>query len=264
MKSIDSRTAAVWCAVWLGLTASVWAAEGDHGLTGLWTVHAGSSEQILHLDAGTACGTNLAGTLGEVELSGFVTSGEIVLHGEGVILMGWLGRDAAGELFMAGRRRDSSGEIDRVSGWYAVVVPTQQASEPTDEPVPVDGDEAAAQVQAFDLVVPETTSPVVGDATAAASAGSSAITGSATGTTGGAAQWSGTFAGNWQGPDGLYRIEQEGSRITVYRPNGESVGGRQIDIESLMVGLRVGCCRGELSATGVIEWQDGIVWRRAN
>ena len=255
MRGGRARVAAFWCAVLVALSGAAFAADDDRGLIGTWSFNAGSAEQVLKLEAAEpSSDSDLSGKLGGVELTGFVAGGEIVLRGDGVVLLGWFGRDADGTPFMAGRQRLSSGGVDRVTGWYAVPAAVALKETPADTPEAAAADAREERVQFFDFAIPDADTQ-----TSQATAGSPPAASPST-----ARQGDGSFSGTWKAADGLYRIEQEGSRLTVLKPSGETVGGRQTGAGILMVGLRVGCCRGELTAPGVIEWQDGAVWRRSD
>jgi hypothetical protein len=71
-----------------------------------------------------------------------------------------------------------------------------------------------------------------------------------------------SLEGRWQGPFGTFTIVRDGSRLTVTGSDGATANGRITGPETLVVGLRPGCCKGAMTMPGMIVWQDDTVWRR--
>jgi len=73
------------------------------------------------------------------------------------------------------------------------------------------------------------------------------------------------LSGAWATADGE-RIEilQTGNALSVTRSDGSSHSGRMTGSSTFVVGLGKGCCSGKLDGPNVIEWSDGVRWRRTN
>ena len=74
----------------------------------------------------------------------------------------------------------------------------------------------------------------------------------------------GRLSGHWTAAGGTVEIIQDGKNLTVILADGSSYAGRMTGEESFIVGLRKGCCNGELDGPDVISWSDGARWRRSD
>jgi hypothetical protein len=73
----------------------------------------------------------------------------------------------------------------------------------------------------------------------------------------------GPLSGTWTSVTGeRLEIAQDGNRLTVTRSDGSSHSGRMTGSSTLVVGLRTGCCNGELDGPNAIVWSDGVRWHR--
>lgn len=254
------------------------AAQGD--LDGQWIVIADSDFGELRMTTVEDSGQGeLEARIGDRVFVGFIEGNHIVLRGDGVVLTGWVGRDATGEIFLAGSRRETTASGALETGWFATRRPTTQVEDVTADRV-VDTAASSATIAAATIADTEATDT-------ATSAGAETIeptaestppvqqfnldldqiesspsSPSGQSTTSEAESDQTIFTGEWSGSDGVYLIQQDGRKVTVRKPSGEFVQGRQTGDAALVVGFRVGCCRGELQPAGTIEWQDGAIWRR--
>lgn len=250
-------------AVCLGALSGGGTAAAEGAIDGRWTVIAGSVSEELNVATVEDDGAEwLEARIGDRILEGFIEGNRIVLRGGGLVLTGWVGYDTQGRIFLAGHRRETTAGGARETGWIAARRPAAPAGDET-APEKAENEQAVVEqfagtvdtaaeqahpVQIFDLDLDEITSPAPSptrQAPAPQAASDQTI-----------------FSGEWSGPDGVYVVQQDGRRLTVHRPNGEIVQGRQTGDAALVVGFRVGCCRGELQPAGTIEWQDGAIWRR--
>jgi hypothetical protein len=74
----------------------------------------------------------------------------------------------------------------------------------------------------------------------------------------------GPLSGFWSGTEGRFEVVQDGNRLTVILPDESSRSGRMTGTDSLVVGLRKGCCNGKLDGPDVIVWSDGARWQRSD
>ncbi len=68
--------------------------------------------------------------------------------------------------------------------------------------------------------------------------------------------------GRWSTPRGVATIAVDGSRISATLADGRTVSGRMTGPASLVLGLGLGCCKGDLEGPDQISWSDGTVWYR--
>jgi hypothetical protein len=265
------------CCLTCGMAA---AAQGD--LDGQWIVIADSDSEELRMGTVEDSGQGeLEARIGDRIFVGFIEGNHIVLRGDGVVLTGWVGRDATGGIFLAGRRRETTASGVLETGWFATRRPTipvegvttnrvvdTAASSATVAAATVDDAEATdtATQAGAEVIGPtaESTPPVQQFDLDLDQIESSSSSPSGQPTTSEAESDQTIFTGEWSGSDGVYLIQQDGRKLTVRKPSGEIVQGRQTGDAALMVGFRVGCCRGELQPAGTIEWQDGAIWSRQN
>ena len=74
----------------------------------------------------------------------------------------------------------------------------------------------------------------------------------------------GRLSGYWSAAEGKMEILQDGKMLTVILPDGSSISGRMTGVDTLIVGLRNGCCNGKLAGANAIDWNDGSRWLRAD
>jgi hypothetical protein len=74
----------------------------------------------------------------------------------------------------------------------------------------------------------------------------------------------GPLSGFWSAAEGRVEIIQDGNRLTVILPDAAERSGRMTGVDTLVVGLRKGCCNGNLDGPDVIIWSDGARWRRTD
>jgi len=75
----------------------------------------------------------------------------------------------------------------------------------------------------------------------------------------------GPLSGTWESTTGgEAEIVQDGKNLTVTLADGSPHSGRMTGDSTLVVGLRKGCCNGELEGPDVIVWSDGARWQRAD
>jgi hypothetical protein len=75
----------------------------------------------------------------------------------------------------------------------------------------------------------------------------------------------GPLSGTWVSLTGeRMEIGQDDKRLTVTMPDGSSHSGRVTGDSSLVVGLRKGCCSGNLESPDIIVWSDGTRWERTD
>jgi hypothetical protein len=75
----------------------------------------------------------------------------------------------------------------------------------------------------------------------------------------------GPLSGTWKTTTGgPARILQDGKKLTVTLADGSLHSGRLTGASTLVVGLRTGCCNGEVESPDVIVWSDGSRWQRAD
>jgi hypothetical protein len=223
------------------LSAADWPGEWEVRAEGL------AGRLVLDVRPDGRASADLAG----LRLEGFADGSRVVLrhadeeHAE--LWTGWWspGRDGMPG-FLAGTRITTRGKTEWTTGWYALEVgapgpesakappvappdPRDPASVPTAPPASLDPRPARV---ALPPAVPARTD--LGE---------------------------GPLAGRWHAAEGVYVMAQDGPRLRVTTPDGREVEGRQTADAALVIGLRLGCCRGELETPGVIRWQDGAVWR---
>jgi hypothetical protein len=205
----------------------------------------------------------ISGTLQDRTVTGFLAGRRLVLRrtiGDGTeVWEGWLPEDPeASSLFVAGNM--TSGIGGPVHPWYAVPVPMADAGE-TMVPSPAAGTPAeprqvpatsaaaaAAAVPAVDVQSVEEPPASAPDVTRPR-----------------ASDWTGAdLSGIWVAPGGQIEFIQEGPSLVVVLPDGTRREGRFTAADTLVVGLRRGCCKGKLEPSGQIGWSDGTVWRRAD
>ena len=79
-----------------------------------------------------------------------------------------------------------------------------------------------------------------------------------------ASDWKGwaLLTGIWVSTEGRIEISQKGRSVSVFLPDGSEHAGRFTATDTLVVGLRKGCCKGVMQGPDIIRWSDGAVWRR--
>jgi hypothetical protein len=71
------------------------------------------------------------------------------------------------------------------------------------------------------------------------------------------------LSGTWTTAAGRADVSQKGKTLLVVLADGTGHSGRFTATDTIVVGLRKGCCKGKIKGPGVIEWSDGAVWKRA-
>lgn len=210
----------------LGALALASAGAAVGGWPSDWEVRSAdrSGPLVLNVQPDGSATADLVG----LQLEGFADGSRLVLRrtedGHAELWIGWWTPGRDGMAgFLAGTRTTTRGKIESTTGWYALERAGVGHESAKTVPAPGDPPSPAAQ-------------PDLGK---------------------------GPLAGRWQGAEGIYVVAQDGPRLRVSTPDGREVGGRQTAEAALVIGLRLGCCRGELEAPGVIRWQDGAVWRLA-
>jgi hypothetical protein len=212
----------------------------------------------------------VSGTLQDRTVTGFLAGRRLVLRrtmgDRDEVWEGWLSEDAgSSELFIAGSVTLGDGGL--VRPWYAVPRPGTDRSDPpvagpeadpSDSTVLAPEESAAAEpadvattaVAAPDKDVRPPTEPAADDP--------GAIRLSASG-------WEGQdLSGTWLTSDGRVEILQQEGGLEVILPDGTRHSGRFTAIDTIVVGLRKGCCKGTLQDSDQISWSDGSNWRRAD
>jgi len=215
-----------------------------------WTVVADGQELRLELTVDAA--GKVTGTLGPEPVEGFLAGDRLVVTrraADGMeVWSGLRGAGPDGSAFLAGTV-DRDGEL---RPWYGVpdhgtasVDPASRSVVAPPEP-PVPAEPSPAPVRSpLPTAAPSPPAaegrsekpPTVGDL---------------------------TLDGPWSTPTGTVTIRQDGRRLEVIDAAGGVSGGRMTGETTFVVGLRVGCCRGELTGPGMIRWEDGTVWLRAD
>lgn len=162
---------------------------------------------------------------------------------------GWLSdSESSGPKMVAGTVTVTDGKSVTVLPWFGQA-PGEQTVAPA-EPVAA----GARPVEASPVESASTSSAprLLPDSVGAASP--------RTNPSGSATPWS--LAGRWSTPRGVATVNVDGSRLSVTLPDGRSVSGRLTGPASLVLGLGVGCCKGDLEGPDQISWSDGTVWYR--
>ena len=237
----------------------LWAASTVPAAAGDWPAswRAVADGRALTMEIAVEASGEVHGTLDGAPVDGLVAGDRLLLTrtdaGRTEVWSALRGTAPGGESFLSGTV-DSGGVV---SPWYALptagaaeAVPIEPAPQrfPAPEPTPDPAAEAVATPLLRTPTVAPTRTPVavperrppVPDRQDQLSLG-----------------------GRWSTPTGEVTIFQEGSRLEVVDPSGEAKSGRMTGETSFVVGLRVGCCRGELTGPGMIRWEDDTVWVRA-
>jgi hypothetical protein len=229
-------------------------------LDGVWLLHDGrddGAELTLTVDpAGTADAT-VAG----IALSGALTGNQLTLHGTTPagpeVWMAWVGLAGGQPAYLSGVIHLADGTTQ---GWYAVR---------TDEPAPGSGARVAPAAESRVAPVPLPTALPVAEPHVATMAApeptpvalAPPVATPRTTTAPPTASDSG-FEGLWRGPFHTYTIVRDGSSLTITGSDGSTANGRVTGPQTLVAGLRPGCCRGAVTTPDMIVWQDDSVWRR--
>jgi len=269
-KAMASRIAAGAC--WLSLillcsSTLVSPLEADV-LPTRWQVQADGWSGTLELSVEPSGA--ISGTLQDQTVTGFLAGRRLVLRrtigDRAEVWEGWLAEDPeVSMLFIAGSV--TIGDDGSLHPWYAVPEPKASPGDPAPAVLsPVAGTPAEPAED-----------PAPGAAAAAAPGAGATAPGeeahpteeplaSAPGVTRSqASDWVGPdVSGAWLAVDGRVEIVQEGPSLTVVLPDGTRHEGRFTAADTLVVGLRRGCCKGKLEGSGQVTWSDGTVWQRAD
>lgn len=238
-------------AIAVGLLAAGVGSAAAETWPGTWTVVAEGRELRLELavdDAGRA-----SGSLGGSPVEGFAVGSRLVMTctagGRVEVWSGLRGAGPEGVPFLAGTV-DRDGEL---IPWYGV---PENRSPPADAAPPT---VLARELQPTPVPAAPTPAPArVPPPTAAPSPPAEVDRPEELATVGGL-----TLEGRWSTPTGEVAIRQDGRRLEVVGAAGGVKSGRMTGETTFVVGMRIGCCRGELTGPGMIRWEDGTVWLRA-
>jgi len=215
-----------------------------------WTVVTDGQELRLELTVDGA--GKVTGTLGQESVEGFLAGDRLVVTrpaADGMeIWSGLRGAGPDGAAFLAGTV-DRDGEL---RPWYGVPDHGTASVDPasrtvvmqTEPPVPAEVSPAPVRTP---LPIAAPSPPAAEERSEKPSTGGDL-----------------TLDGPWSTPTGTATIRQDGRRLEVVDAAGGVTDGRMTGETTFVVGLRVGCCRGELTGPGMIRWEDGTVWLRVD
>jgi hypothetical protein len=183
----------------------------------------------------------LTGRLYGEAVEGYVSGRHVVIRrtvgeeGRSEVWEGWLAQPSGegSELIVAGTITISEGDRTQVYPWFGT------RSSPAPPPVATPPVADVESVPAPPPLVPAA-EPVPAQATGE------------------------RLSGKWLATEGTVEIVQDGKLLTVVMPGGSSHSGRVTGGDTLIVGLRKGCCNGKLEGPDVISWGDGSRWKRAD
>jgi hypothetical protein len=217
--------------VMLSLAGAATAAS-EVDLPSHWSIHAGGPPGALDLVVEPS--GEVSGQLLGQPVRGFIAGRHLVLHrSTGTRLEVWDGWLASGpDRFIAGTITVHDGDATSIQPWYGR---SEEGPEPEVEP-----DDSAGEAGGLPL------SPAEG--------------GEARGAAPGAGRWD--LSGLWNTSGGRAEISQDGRTLTVVLPDGTRQRGRFTAADTIVVGIRKGCCKGKVQGPDLISWSDGAVWRR--
>lgn len=241
-------------AITLSLVLCTTALQGAD-LDGVWLVHDGRQDPTT-LSLTIDSDGSVHATLADIQLAGALTGDQLTLHATTPngpeVWMGWPAVEGGDPIHLAGvvHRPDGTAR-----GWYAVRPDRAKAAAGTrPASVPLPATVTAAEPRPETEQEPEpapATQPTPQVAPAPQPTPRQATTTVGTG-----------FEGLWQGAFATYTIARDGSSLTVTGSDGTTANGRVTGPQTLVVGLRKGCCKGAVTKPGMIVWQDDTVWRR--
>lgn len=277
-----------WLFVFLFCTPVLASPPEDLDLPKRWQVQADGWSGTLELRVEPSGG--VSGTLQDQTVSGFLAGRHLVLRrtmgDRDEVWEGWLSEDSrSSQLFVAGSV--TVGDGGPVHPWYAVPEPRTDLPDP---PVPESktgiSDPAVPEAE---TAPPDPAVPAPKESTASEPADVPTTEGSTGGMTSAAAsageapspteppagdqnpisppgsdQESTDLSGVWIASEGRAEIFQQGRDLEVVLPDGTRHQGRFTAIDTIVVGLRKGCCKGTLKDPDQISWSDMTVWRRAD
>jgi hypothetical protein len=238
-----SRTAAV--ASWLTLALLCVPALEGADLPARWQVRTDGWSGTLELTVEPS--GRAVGTLQDQAVTGFLAGRRLVLHrtvGDRTeVWDGWLPEDSVSSgFFLAGSVTVGDRSGGRVHPWFAV---------------PEAGGLAAASPAAPAARTPGAAAPADSPPARASGGG---VPAAPTATAG--SGWD--LSGTWVCSEGQAQIIQQGRGLEVILPGGSQHSGRFTAMDTVVVGLRRGCCKGKIQGPHLIQWSDGAIWQRAN
>jgi hypothetical protein len=281
---------ACWLSLLLLCSPALATASEATDLPARWQVRADGWSGTLELSIESS--GRVSGTLQDRPVTGFLAGRRLVLHrtldGRTEVWDGWLPEDlSASELFVAG----SVTVGDRIRPWYAVpdagvdtgsiataspaaVVPSDPAPRVVTAPrvdVPPRSAEPAAAAPKEKTAPAEHAAPEPVEAPAVAAATAEEEPPPPAGAPADdpalqrppASEWRGwDLTGVWITTEGRAKIEQDGRGLSVILADGTRHEGRFTATDTVVVGLRKGCCKGKIKDPYSITWSDGATWRR--
>jgi len=216
-----------------------------------WTVNGNGVIGALEITIGDD--GSLSGRLLDQEIEGYISGRHLLvrrtLEDRVEVWDGWLGQPPSGgtgeetagsNLILAGTITVDAADGTKVYPWFGR--PDAAAAATSATPASVAPDAAAAPVPAPTPAAAPTPSPAPPPAERAA----------------------GPLTGFWSSLQGSIEIVQDGNQLTAILPDGSSRSGRMTGDDTLVVGLRKGCCNGHLEESDVIVWSDGSRWKRSD
>jgi len=282
-----SRAAAGMCWLFLVLLCSPALASPSEAvdLAARWRVQADGWSGTLELQVEPS--GRVYGTLQGRTVTGFVAGRRFVFRRtighQTEVWDGWLPEDpGSSSLFIAGTVTVGGRDGGRVRPWYGVPEPGPRAGDSPGKSAAVraapEPEKSAtpepARVSATSAPVPAGDAPPPADVptrgaavpsgedvpppTEASAKDPGVIRPQASGPSG----WD--LSGIWITSDGRSEIFQQGRRLSIVLPDGTRHAGRFTGPDVVVVGLRKGCCKGDLQGPNMIQWSDGAVWQRAD
>jgi len=260
---MTSRIAAGAC--WLSLillfSPVPASASQETDLPARWQVQADgwSGTLVLSIDpSGT-----ISGTLQDRAVTGFLAGRRLVLHratGDRTeVWDGWLPEaSSSAGLFLAGSVTLGGPDGSRIHPWYAVPE-TDAAPAVAQEPAADAGDPVPAPEPA-----PLVTTGVAAAATEAPPAAEPTAKAPEADRSPSSEPEPEGLSGIWLDYDNRIEIIQKGQNLSVLMPDGTRHEGRYTASDTFVVGLRRGCCKGQLERPDRIRWSDGTIWTRTD